>query len=147
MLWYQCSIKSLVRARNKKEEGPFLSSESFFVATQTDRQALIKTTSSGSDNTPYKEVKTFFGNPLLWWRWKVHWSLNPLHLLKFKQHYMIDFPLLLVTLPILKKYYTVSRQSLIKGVRLSSFATGVPISLAGVIISPVSVCFNRVQTL
>ena len=44
-----------VGTRNRKEEGPFLSSESFF-ATQTDRQALIKTTSSGSDNTPYKEV-------------------------------------------------------------------------------------------
>ena len=45
-----------VGTRNRKEEGPFLSSESFFFATQTDRQALIKTTSSGSDNTPYKEV-------------------------------------------------------------------------------------------
>ena len=44
-----------VGTRNRKEEEPFLSSESFFV-TQTDRQALIKTTSSGSDNTPYKEV-------------------------------------------------------------------------------------------
>ena len=49
--------KKKVGTRNRKEEGPFLSSESFFFfATQTDRQALIKTTSSGSDNTPYKEV-------------------------------------------------------------------------------------------
>ena len=37
-----------------------------------------------------------------------------------------------------KRYYTVSQRSPIKGVRPSPYATGVPNSKAGVIISPAS---------